>query len=147
MLQIRSRLCHLRHKNGLKSPPAANAVVPPPAAGSEYPRNGVSIARMQNTNPEIKYSLALIISVLLSAGCASTPAERDVDAEVFAAEVDRRLDSDPNKRTCRTIRPTGSRLGERICKSNAQWASIEAQSREAIGAIQRDQNVSGGGAD
>ena len=105
---------------------------------------GVSIARMQNSNLEIKYSLALIISALLSAGCASTPAEDDVDSEVFAAEVDRRLDSDPNKRTCRTFRPTGSRLGERICKSNAEWAHIEAESRAAIGAIQRDQNVIAG---
>jgi len=105
---------------------------------------GVSIARMRNSNLEIKYSLALIISALLSAGCASTPAEHDVDSEVFAAEVDRRLDSDPNKRTCRTFRPTGSRLGERICKSNAEWAHIEAESRAAIGAIQRDQNVSAG---
>jgi len=102
---------------------------------------GVSIARMRNSNLEIKYSLALIISALLSAGCASTPAEHDVDSEVFAAEVDRRLDSDPNKRTCRTIRPTGSRLGERICKTKYEWEKIEDDSQSAISKVQRDGNV------
>lgn len=86
-------------------------------------------------------SIALVMSALVSAGCASVPEERDADAEQVAAEVDRRLDSDPNKRTCRRIRPTGSMLAERVCKSNAEWAAIEEESRAAIKAVQRDGNV------
>jgi hypothetical protein len=80
------------------------------------------------------------------AGCSGTPAasERDPDPEVFAAEVDRRLDSDPNKRVCRSYRPTGSMRSQRICKSNAEWAKIAADSQSAIKAIQRDQSVSVG---
>jgi hypothetical protein len=80
-------------------------------------------------------------------GCASIPAESDPDPEQFAAEVDRRLDFDPNKRTCRTIRPTGSRLAERICKSNAEWAGIEQESRNTINKVQRDQSIIQGGGD
>ena len=102
---------------------------------------------MQSTTSVIKWALALIVSVLLSAGCASTSAEQDADAEEFAAEVDRRLESDPNKRTCRTIRPTGSRLGERVCKTNAEWDTIEAESRAAIKTLQRDQSVNSGATD
>jgi hypothetical protein len=102
---------------------------------------------MEITKTRTQYTVALIVSVLLSAGCASTAEEQDADAEQFAAEVDRRLDSDPNKRTCRTFRPTGSMLGERVCKSNAEWDAIEEESRAAIKAIQRDQSINPGSGD
>jgi hypothetical protein len=91
-------------------------------------------------------AMSLIAAVLaISAGCATTEPDRDPDPEQFAAEVDRRLESDPNKRTCRTIRPTGSRLGERVCKSNYEWAKIEEESRSAIDRMQQDGNVATGG--
>jgi hypothetical protein len=85
------------------------------------------------------------LALAIASGCASTEPDRDPDPEQFAAEVDRRLESDPNKRTCRTIRPTGSRLGERVCKSNYEWAKIEEESRSAIGRMQQDGNVATGG--
>lgn len=91
--------------------------------------------------------LPIIVAFACSvAGCSGTPAAsgNDPDPEVFAAEVDRRLDSDPNKRICRTYRPTGSMRSQRICKSNAEWARIEADSQSAIKTIQRDQSVSAG---
>lgn len=90
--------------------------------------------------------LAAVSSATLVLGCSGTPAasERDPDPQVFAAEVDRRLDSDPNKRVCRTYRPTGSIRSQRICKSNAEWARIEADSQSAIKTIQRDQSISAG---
>ena len=90
--------------------------------------------------------LAAVFTASLVLGCSGAPAEseRDPDPEVFAAEVDRRLDSDPNKRVCRTYRPTGSMRSQRICKSNAEWAKIEADSQSAIKTIQRDQSVSAG---
>jgi hypothetical protein len=89
---------------------------------------------------------AIAVLACLVAGCSGAPAapQKDPDPEVFAAEVDRRLDSDPNKRVCRTYRPTGSMRSQRICKSNAEWAKIEADSQSAIKAIQRDQSVSAG---
>jgi len=109
--------------------------------------NGVRIARMKTELTRTQISIALVMSVLVSAGCASNPDERDADAEQVAAEVDRRLDLDPNKRTCKRVRPTGSMLAERVCKSNAEWAAIEEEGQAAIKAMQRDQNVSTGGAD
>lgn len=90
--------------------------------------------------------LSLIAAmVLISAGCASTEQDRNPEPEEFAASVDRRLESDPNKRTCRTIRPTGSRMGERVCKTNYEWAKIQEESRSAIGRMQQDGNVATGG--
>ena len=91
-------------------------------------------------------TISLVALALVTAsGCASTEQDRDPDPEQLAAEVDRRLESDPNKRTCRTIRPTGSRLGERVCKSNYEWAKVEEESRSAIGRMQQDGNVATGG--
>ena len=107
------------------------------------PRISATIARM----PPLARNaclLPLIVSFAgLGAGCTGNPeaAKGDPDPEVFAAEVDRRLDSDPNKRVCRSYRPTGSMRSQRICKSNAEWAKIEADSQSAIKAIQRDQAV------
>ena len=90
--------------------------------------------------------LSLIVAVpLIAAGCASGPEESEPDPEEFAAQVDRRLDSDPNKKTCRTIRPTGSRLGERVCKSNHEWAKIEEDSRSAVSSVQKGGSVATGG--
>lgn len=97
-----------------------------------------SSARIFYIAPVIVFCASVII------GCSGTPEAPDPDPEVFAAEVDRRLDSDPNKRVCRTYRPTGSIRSQRICKSNAEWAKIEAESQSAIKAIQRDQSISAG---
>lgn len=95
----------------------------------------------------LKTTALLIITTVpvLFAGCAATEQDRDPDPAEFAADVDRRLDSDPNKRVCRTIRPTGTRLGQRVCKTNYEWAKIEADSRSAISRAQQDQNIAVGG--
>ncbi len=101
---------------------------------------------MRRMNQKKTNMLPIIATLLvISAGCASTEQERDPEPAEFAAEVDRRLESDPNKRTCRTIRPTGTRMGERVCKSNYEWTKIEEESRSAIGRMQQDQNVATGG--
>ena len=96
---------------------------------------------MRTPNLNKKLTLALAASVALAAGCATNPGDPDPDPEVFAAEVDRRLDSDPNKRRCKTIRATGTRVSERVCRTNAEWAKIEEESKAAISAIQRDQQA------
>jgi hypothetical protein len=45
---------------------------------------------------------------------------------------------DPNKRICKMIIPTGSRMGDRVCKTAAEWQHdadeaqrIESQRRDA----------------
>jgi len=105
------------------------------------------IARMLNNDLNIKFPLAIIVAMVFSAGCASSPdaSDDDMSPEEIAASVDRRLDSDPNKRHCRTIRPTGTRFGERVCRTNAEWAQMETSSRDAVKAVQQDQNINTGG--
>jgi len=109
--------------------------------------NSARIPRMIIKKPSFKLPLAIITTMLIGAGCASNPDAADPDAEVTAAEIDRRLDSDPNKRQCRTIRPTGSRFGERVCKTNAEWSQVESDSRNAVKRMQQDQSVNTGGGD
>ena len=80
--------------------------------------------------------------------CASTstkPQAEGTEPEQVAATND--LAKDPKKRSCRTIRVTGSRVSDRVCRTNAEWDNIERQSREAVGTIQQDQTVSGAGGD
>jgi len=114
------------------------------SCASSFVRFSASIAVMLKPARTIWFAPFLVFSASLVIGCAGTPEASDPDPEVFAAEVDRRLDSDPNKRVCRTYRPTGSMRSQRICKSNAEWAKIEAESQSAIKAIQRDQSISSG---
>ena len=52
--------------------------------------------RMNRIN--IAKTLLIALALVIAAGCASTEPDRDPDPEEFAAEVDRRLESDPNKR-------------------------------------------------
>lgn len=44
---------------------------------------------------------------------------------------------------CRTVRTTNSRIPERICRTEAQWAEIEQQSREALERNRRGAGASG----
>ncbi len=80
----------------------------------------------------------LITVALLSMGvvCAS-PAFADtnkVTAAGQSAEV-----GDPDRKICKKITITGTRLGaEKICKSARQWAELQRESREAV---QRRQKV------
>jgi hypothetical protein len=109
-------------------------------------RIGATIAGMPKLAKTACFLPFIVAFAGLGAACTGNPeaSKGDPDPEVFAAEVDRRLDSDPNKRVCRSYRPTGSMRSQRICKSNAEWAKIEADSQTAIKAIQRDQSVSTG---
>ena len=77
-------------------------------------------------------------TVILVAACASTstrPEAEGAEPEQVAATNDGA--KDPSKRRCRTIRVTGSRVSERVCRTNAEWDRIERQSREAIGTVQQ----------
>ena len=42
-----------------------------------------------------------------------------------------KVDSDSEK-VCKTVRPTGSRLGRRTCRTRAEWAAIEGTARSAM---------------
>jgi hypothetical protein len=59
---------------------------------------------------------------------ASEPAKEQESAEV----------GDPDRRICKKITYTGSRLGgEKVCKSARQWSEIRQESRDATERRQR----------
>jgi hypothetical protein len=65
-----------------------------------------------------------------------------VVAPMTAAATDpapgRRVD-DPNKVTCRVVRPVGSRLGGvRTCRTAAQWAAYQAEVRDVVHRVQTE---------
>lgn len=106
---------------------------------------------MNEKNPLIRLLLAVTAIFALAAGCASAPATApaasDASAEsagVAAAPTEEQTQADPNGQTCRMVRPTGSRIGERVCKPNSEWARLESESQEAIDRMQKDQQAAGG---
>lgn len=62
--------------------------------------------------------LALIGAIALPAAAQEKPAEKKVD---------------PDKKICRTVKSTTSRLGgQRECRTKAEWDMIAAQGGEAV---------------
>lgn len=43
---------------------------------------------------------------------------------------------DPSRRVCRSLLPTGSRLPQRTCRTQAEWDRIEEQAREDYRRVQ-----------
>ncbi len=70
--------------------------------------------------------------VLTLTGCAG---ENRVQQQKVAQQAVNR--DDPNAVRCETVIRTGSRIGEKICKTNSQWEDERRTSREAAEAIQR----------
>lgn len=40
--------------------------------------------------------------------------------------------TDPSRRVCRSIRPTGSRLSTRQCRTQAQWDELREETRQFV---------------
>lgn len=76
----------------------------------------------------MKFQTTVIIAALflLTAGCAGSP---PANSELAAANTE-------NLR-CKTIIKTGTRLGTKVCKSEAEWDRDARDSKEAIEDIQR----------
>ncbi len=60
-------------------------------------------------------SIALAAALILPAACATAP----VDSALAAA-------TEPDKTSCRYEAVTGSRLKEKTCRTNADWAAFDA---------------------
>ena len=81
--------------------------------------------------------VALIATTVLLGACAGNPDTADtMAADNHASNLD-----------CRTIRVTGSRLGEKVCKRPGQWEIESAEQKEAIERLQRDSSAVTGGSD
>lgn len=90
-----------------------------------------------------------IISLLfLFSGCATMPENPSTTVEVSTATSatagatsDVTVDGHPDRMVCRSIKQTGSRMTERVCRTAAQWEITSENDRAAIEKVQRDANV------
>lgn len=90
----------------------------------------------------IKPSLAILFSLFI-VGCASSNPDTTADAAVSSdgavnTEEQAVAARDPEKVRCKTYAETGSRIGKKVCKTNARWEEDARASREAAESIQRD---------
>lgn len=60
-----------------------------------------------------------------------------VPAAVSATGAGEAAVKDPDAQRCRTIKEVGSRIPKRECKTNAEWARVQAEAREAMASRNR----------
>lgn len=93
--------------------------------------------------------LVLLGAVMLCAGCASAPAERDsstsgsTDAAAVATdgagETTTVAVDDGQRVRCITERVTGRLIPERVCRTEADWRQIREQSQQYTRGLQGPQ--------
>ncbi len=91
--------------------------------------------------PYVKPTLAILFSLFIM-GCASSNPDTTADAAVNSNGAVNKEEQtvaarDPDQVRCKTYAETGSRIGKKVCKTNAQWEADARASREATQAIQR----------
>lgn len=87
----------------------------------------------------MKITVLMAGLLVVAAGCVSTPADPTVSAAAVAAPGTAVASSDatdPNIR-CERMKVTGSRLGGKVCHSEAEWALIEKRADELMHDIRR----------
>ena len=84
--------------------------------------------------------LLLFLSFVLAAGAAQSSMAQDMllaaaNAETVKAEgerVKKKLAKKKDRRECRKVRSTGSRIPERVCRRESEWRRIEENSRQSV---------------
>ena len=61
-------------------------------------------------------------------------------SSALAQTVSKAQPLDPNAKVCETIASAGTRLGQKICATQAEWAERKRQDREAVEQAQRSAN-------
>ena len=84
---------------------------------------------------------ALGATLTMLAACSSTGTSQT--AGTNSATPAQAVASNENM-TCRNIIKTGTRLGTRVCKTDAQWKQESMDSRDATNAIQNNSAQSAG---
>jgi len=91
-------------------------------------------------------AFGLILALMITAGCASSP--DTASAGYSASEA---LEGDPNRMVCRRDKETGSRLASRTCKTAREWEEERLRTQEEMRNAQRggtgpsDMPTAGGG--
>ncbi len=78
-------------------------------------------------------------SLLLVSGCAGHSGSSTSQAQTQAQAQSQVAQSkdDPNAVHCENVIRTGSRIGKKVCKTNAQWEEERRVAKEATEAVQR----------
>ena len=92
-----------------------------------------------------KLSVVLVVSVFgLALSTSSPPVLAQSDAQTVA-QTEKEKKKAANKRVCRYIRETGSRIRERVCRKQKDWDRIEEQAREDVQRAYEGSNRNTGG--
>lgn len=79
-------------------------------------------------------ALGLVFAAALIAACASSGPSAPPDSVGFITPEE--VADDPNREVCRRIKPTGSRLTKKVCKTAREWELEAEESQEEIRNIQ-----------
>ena len=102
---------------------------------------------------------SLMMVMLLISACASSDEKAEVAAsnaavagesgqQAAAAESDKEAipgtedTMDPDRLICKIQRPTGSRIGEKVCLTARQWEMWQAQSQRELEKLRRNRPAS-----
>lgn len=88
--------------------------------------------------------LILAVLPLSLTACATMSAEEQAALQEQRAEETRTAEEGGLR--CRNIRQTGSRLGNRVCRTDEEWEEIEREAQEAHDRLDRG-NAAGAGPD
>jgi hypothetical protein len=78
---------------------------------------------------KIPGTIASVFSLVLLAGCASSPDTSPATAGYPSVE---QMEGDPNRVVCQRQQETGSRMSKRVCKTAAEWEQERFDNQEAI---------------
>jgi len=83
--------------------------------------------------------IVLLVSMLVISACATTSDSTGNEADMaIAAESSRVIDQSeaqrvaPDEIVCRVEAPTGTRMRERVCRTQAEWDAIMEAGQERI---------------
>jgi hypothetical protein len=119
------------------------------ASAPEKAKSFACYAVIQHTVTNTRSEDSMISSViaLMAAGLAAASDGGGSSAQTPAATTAPPAApsaKDPSKVVCRYIVPTGQRLGgERVCKTNAEWAEVNRSARDSVSEIQQRGGQSG----
>lgn len=87
------------------------------------------------------FSIAALGLVFVTAGCSTTGDGGDAASRQATTTAEQQVtlaDDDPQKIRCKRYESTGSRISNKVCKTNAEWEAAARSGREAAENVQRE---------
>ena len=76
--------------------------------------------------------LVVFVSVLTVGGATSVSAQAPLLVAQVDSEAAKKAKKAKNKRVCRYVKETGSRIRERVCRKQKDWDRIEERAKENV---------------